>query len=771
MKKYLYLSLVLLAAVLQGAVVLDEKYTICPEKGATEGETRYNNLAAELLRDTLERSTGVKLAVGPRGAKNIFIGRSAAAPAPKERWSCRVSVDKKGNIRFAGSYSSDPVRGKKYLELRRHESGALFGVTAFLKEFCNFRVHLPGRKGRFCDKKGKITLPDNFSRLYRPAGGYVIARETADPVYDTANGFLGAPWYYTYGGHTYPVAVPRTLFKSKPQYFMLTANKKRYSGHYCISNPEFQELVWKEILKRADQGYEWIQLGPEDAFSLCRCQACAKLYGVRDAGEKIWIFHKKLAERLLKERPGKKLVLLNYSPNWEVPKTFKEFPSNVMIDHCRYSEADLKKWASHKLRRSVYIYNWGYYHPEGFTPKMTPAEVAAQIGLLRKYGIRDIYRCGFGELFGLEGPVYRVFGEAVSSPRAVDADRVVRQFCKDIYGPAAADMEQFYKALYSRLAVKLPISKDYSILGSLLPCGFRNMELLAMRYPASALPAIEKHLSAAEKKLPRSTELKLVRIEFDFLKTTCAMAESFVSYRKAPSTAALRKVRDTVKSRDAFLKKHATKRQRLPYAGNVPVLGAITVNFLRPHGRWMGNIIHPIVWPLDELISKEILPGARKILPDGKKHHLLPGKMNEALSPVTVAVTRTPEGLKFRFAGLQFKHGTDRFRIYLKDAFHTLRPGNRTIWSYKEKPGSSPRDGGSYSGAPDNTVPVVNDKDGIGITLPWKKIGPASGEIPCNFVFTRSLPGKPQQVWVFEPDLTYMNEYRTIYSGRGKLQL
>ena len=73
-----------------------------------------------------------------------------------------------------------------------------------------------------------------------------------------------------------------------------------------------RELIYQELLDHADKGYEMVQLGQSDGFRPCECAECANLYGVKDFGEKLWIMHREMAERFLKDRPGKKLCIMAY---------------------------------------------------------------------------------------------------------------------------------------------------------------------------------------------------------------------------------------------------------------------------------------------------------------------------------------------------------------------------------------------------------------------------------------------------------------------------
>lgn len=164
---------------------------------------------------------------------------------------------------------------------------------------------------------------------------YGIGRRQ-EMFYDIANNMFPAPWYGTYGGHSHNIAIPAAKYaKEHPEYFALIKGKRdlnpRYPA-YCLSRPEVQELIYRELLQHADKGYEMVQLAQSDGFRGCECEDCRKLYGISSWGEKLWIMHAKMAERFAKDRPGKLVHIIAYGPTRTPPQTFRKFPDNVVIE-------------------------------------------------------------------------------------------------------------------------------------------------------------------------------------------------------------------------------------------------------------------------------------------------------------------------------------------------------------------------------------------------------------------------------------------------------
>ncbi|MDP6354740.1 MAG: DUF4838 domain-containing protein, partial [Planctomycetota bacterium] len=134
----------------------------------------------------------------------------------------------------------------------------------------------------------------------------------------------------SYGGHSYYDAVPAKEYgKTKPEYFALIGGLRTPTGnHLCITNGAVQELMLREMEKRLDEAYQWVELAQTDGYRPCECTECAAVHP--DPGERTWIVHRKLAEAMQKRRPGKKVMILAYPPNRNPPKSFDRFPDNVV---------------------------------------------------------------------------------------------------------------------------------------------------------------------------------------------------------------------------------------------------------------------------------------------------------------------------------------------------------------------------------------------------------------------------------------------------------
>ncbi len=504
--------------------------------------TKYYREAAGELRTAFKETTGATLPVVseaefPPSQPAIYIGatrRAAALGLDKlglAPWETVTVLD--GNDIIL--YGEDRLFRKRAKDYNDLQLGSVRAVSLFMRDTLGVRYLMPTASGRSTARRDRIEFSRTEPLRDKPDFLYISGRPNG-MFYDFANNFLPMPLYGSYGGHSHDRAVPaKTYFDSNPEYFAIV-NGKRNRTQVCLSNPDVRELIYRETLKRADEGYDWVQLAQADGFAGCECPQCREYLGSDTWGEKLWAIHRDMAERFAVDRPGKKVVLLAYTVTRKPPEKFKEFPANTVIELCHYSQADFDAWNSVKGNAGavVYVYNWGYYKDEGFSPSLPPSFIPEQLNLFRKNRVHAIYRCGFGELFGLEGPVYYAYGQ-LAGDAGRELNSALDEYCERAFGPASADMRTFFDRLYARVNDGQYPEPDWSdfMYGATIKL-YENQRLTVRRYPAAILAELEASLAAAEQ-APNLDEaqkrrLHLTRIEFDYLKHSAALAGAFLKW-------------------------------------------------------------------------------------------------------------------------------------------------------------------------------------------------------------------------------------------------
>lgn len=623
---------------------------VLPEKSGNQNFDYFMQEMAKLLRYCMKTSTGTDLPIisesetveGPPG---IFIGATKVTLADGidtkkfKGWEYQIKVS--GNNIFLAGLDHPGTRNIKNFSF--HQLATAKAVTTFLEKYLGVMFLLPGRDGLFIPEKNSISIPATTDIHIKPKIEFCTSRNK-EFFYDIANNFFPSSTIYgSHGGHSHLIAIPpEKYFKTHPEYFIMKKGKrilKKSFPHLCISNPEVQELIYQELIKHSNEGYDVVQLGQNDGFTPCACEECHKLFGIypttkpgtRESyqdpawGEKLWIIHRKMAERFMKDRPGKKIAIMAYGPTKNPPTTFNEFPENTIIEIARGNEERFEKWKTIKVPGGfyVYLYNWSPYGTEGLSPKQTPEFIVKQARRFHKNNVKGIYRCGFGESFGLEGPVYYLFGKILDDPD-LKQDNILGNYYLEAYGSSAKDMHDFFDLLHSRLKPEDKTDIDWNNIEFVLnryPSAGQLMQLMLKRYPEGIIGQLEKCLSEAEKKsaenTPEAKRLHVTRIEFDYLKNIAETYNAFAKYIKQPTKESFDQISKLVKRHkeyvNSLLPENSTDETRIGKYGTINLLGSSTKSSLLHGSRSTCELAEPFTWDFDYLQGLAINPGNREI--------------------------------------------------------------------------------------------------------------------------------------------------------------
>ena len=643
------------AAFCAGAVEItgaSSDWAIVVDPGASNGIRDGIKSLGNALSESLREQLGAKVSVHTDGRQPadlrhvIYIGGKFARAAGLLDDSYRgldygIAV-KDGNVYL---YGNDRKGAIPYLTMGCTVPSAL-AAARFMRKYMGVLFLMPGKIGREVPVRKSLVLPDDL----RDRGGVLAeyqAGRSLDSPYDFANNMYGRCGFYTYGGHTYPAAAPRDrYFKTHPEYFALQGGKRAWGMSktcqaYCVSNKEFQELVYRELLNRYDEGADCCELGQNDGEVRCACENCKALYGTGDDwSEKIWLFHRDLALRVLKDRPGKLVQMLSYGVTAKPPKSFRVFPANTLVEICSYSEASMKEWSGYTVPHgfTYYLYNWGWYPIPGFTAKRSLSGLVRQVATFNRYGMKGTYRCGFGELFGMEGPAYYLFHRLLEDPKA-DARATLGEYCGGAFGPSAGLMERFYDQLeepLQRIEELNSVNAEDLVEPTITRSASRDpVAALAYIYTPERVAKMEGLLSAAERTDGLSWKavkrLRLVRTEFDYAKNLGQIA---TVYNDRPLT---RKKFDELAGllrwRNEFIEKlyggmNVVKRIG-DWPENVP-FGSPSKEHFRENGRLGAVIRDPLTWDVEKMIRYDLLPGVQ-MTPDARKREVAAKK----LRPIT----------------------------------------------------------------------------------------------------------------------------------------
>jgi hypothetical protein len=602
-------------------VVSDGKspYVIAVAQGADK--VRIGRAAA-FLRSTIAEATGVTLPVVPEsevraGTPAVYLGQSQAARR------AGIAVDD-----VTGWSYHNRVVGEDIFLVGRDEpgdgkttsvgsNGSFKAVTAFLEREAGVRFVLPGPLGLHIPKRDRlvvdVAMNVSWSPLFKYMAGRRVRSDTPeDLAYAVANNFFDRNGVLRqYGGHSYYTAVPAATYgQTNPEYFALINGVRTPEGnHLCISNPEVQELMLKELERAFDQGYEMAELSQTDGYKECRCEPCQAIHP--DIGEKIWIVHRKLAEEMNRRRPGRKVVMLSYVWTVPPPKSFDRFPENVVIQTNRYVPEYFQVWAPFKTSMAVYLANWLY-----FTPRIAPRYAVDQIRLFLANDVQGIYvmgglDCNSGSPWGLNGPSYYAFGKAMEDPRH-DADKLENDYITAAFGEAAAPMHAFFRALHRRQEIFALLDRREQGLPDRRYRGYgfthEAGDFYCHFFPPQMLHDMSANLEhartlATDRKV--KARLELVDAEFKYLYSVAMVFHLYRAYQSAPGWASF----DLLA---AQVKEHERTLEWLFPNGKTRAIAGLRVPFNGRHltgSRLAVEKQVPFTWNFADLRQQARLPG------------------------------------------------------------------------------------------------------------------------------------------------------------------
>lgn len=594
-----------------------------PKGGAPVVEWSYRRAAEELK-------------AGLGGTGTVRLGSELASKAGFDTsslsWYDNVIAERDGVIYLFGK---DVARNpnQPYWEWSRAALPTMGAVTRFLHDFAGVRFIAPGQTGTEIPsppvvpqvKKGLVSC-ERPSQLFGCGEG-----SATDVVYGYASGYPGMGLFHTYGGHTHPVAVPLEKYaKTHPEYFGLSKDGRRVLGPddglvpRCISNPDVRRLIVEELLRRYDEGAAACQLAQQDGSSHCHCAKCRALYGTGDDwNEKMWLFHLDIAREIERLRPGRIVHILSYDITAHPPKSVRKFPSNVMVELCRYSEEAFAEWDGYEVPQgfTVYTYLWGNYQQPGFVGRHSFAALSLLARRLVRRGVKGIFRCGYGDLFGLEGPGYYVFNGILRDPEA-RVDGLVAEYCRAAFGPAASLMQRFYETQDERLRMfdkvneGFPASSGNGTSRYLVARPKYQGDLHAWMYSPDTIRLMDDLLSRAEK-TPGISEkarrrLSLVRSEFDYAQAMGKIAVAYAAYRLRPTQPMFDALAEALEERRAAMAKvrdEAGKVRKIDGWPEMSYLGGQDgVSCLETNGRLAAKMNTPLDWDVERMKRNHELP-------------------------------------------------------------------------------------------------------------------------------------------------------------------
>ena len=742
---------------------------------------------AEMVQKAFKKASGAAVPLdGKSGAITLHIGTPAPGAPPLKEGEYRIQA--RGKALYIYGDDRKWKKNATPADHRDYRVGTAL-AAAHLAELCAGAYWLyPGQSEPAADSKKDILFPENINFSCVPDFLYNYGpTRSGGHLYDWSNGRMPMADYGTYGGHSHVYAVRRTKYaKSNPEYFALHKNKRLhpalYSTQYCLSNPTVQELIFKEVVRKMDEGFSMVQLAQSDGFSWCECPNCAVLFNQKDPGEKLWILHRNIAEKVKKVRPGKKVCILAYGPTENPPKSFKSFPDNVVIELAPPGEKQLAMWRSYKVPGGfvAYGYDFGHYHRSGLTPCRTFKEMAENLEAMRKLKVRGLYNCGYAEFPGLAGPSYFIWNRiAKGDKRPVNV--LLELFCRKAFKNAAPEAVKFYSLLDSRIDKVKDHFEDFTQPGTVVTLSSRD--LLLRRFPVQILKELENLVSTIKAKAKDETGTKLLALEFSILKATMETLYCYDNFFKERTWKNFESILNAMDKRSALLAALPRKGDRCGTLDNVPLFYGVPFKDIQLNGRLYGTLNVPLSWDTAWMRKYQVQTAGRVMKCDKKPHTLVQQNLYR-FSPWNIS-RRTEISCRMDGENLYVKFNAPNDKTLNSNGFHVYlfrkNKGNFRVicgltpqgnWSYLSKGAydakekrilfarvNSPQFKADFCDGKQNAVELV---------IPWKLVGgaPKPGE-KCGFNALRNDKNNGMTlVWEqTQSQPTYahrLNEYGTI---------
>ncbi|MBN1672843.1 MAG: DUF4838 domain-containing protein [Kiritimatiellae bacterium] len=576
----------------------------------------------------------------------IHLGETRAAraaglaPARLPLWAYEWKVVGR-HVLIAGRDWPAPTKSKR--GTARCSLGTVKGLTDFMHRFCGTRFLAPrGLTGiEFLPVK-RIVVPADLSLRKIP----MVTHNGVAATDDTGGTALfQSKVTAEHGGHTHELVIPaETYAATHPEYFALVGGRRireykhAWKGmvkepHLCYSNPDVQELIYQDMLRSFDAGYLEYASMQADGFQPCQCEACRRMFDTDDWGEKLWLLNKRWAERLLKDRPGKILVVGAYTVTGKPPASFKEFPPNLRVS-LRATESAFKQWSGHSVPAgfSSYLHAWGGYHLCGYLPVRTPLFAEKVVRLLAANHVRGVGLDGPpANMWGLEGPTAYVYARLFDDVEGLSAQKLVEEYLQAAYANAAAPMTRFFEVLHHTLEVYAEVfGVDNGTFQSYRRADGRRtryltsegkLRLIAFLYPPETLDLLESHLAQAERAAglgpKHKTRLALARREFEYLKSTARVVHLYNAYGTRRDRATLGPLLDEMEAREKLIVSwFDTSRERpvqKPIAPDWPMYvggaGHYISHLTKNGGSYLSKPVPPFTWNVAKMRQAPLLAG------------------------------------------------------------------------------------------------------------------------------------------------------------------
>jgi hypothetical protein len=197
------------------------------------------------------------------------------------------------------------------------------------------------------------------------------------------------------------------------------------------------------------------------------------------------------------------------------------------------------------------------------------------------------------------------------------------EFCDFAYPDSSRPMKKFFELLHERLKIYMDCDGkrswgDPGLLDGKMPDMPDNVKLLSARYPFDVTAKMQSYLDEASnvtKDKKEIARIKIVKLEFEYLKRTALIAEIYNKYSEKKTRSLFDSLLDAIDSRNNFIDslKAVNKDNNIADYEGCRSFDAASPAALKAGGRLRGELKTPYDWDTSCLRKMNIVPGARAI--------------------------------------------------------------------------------------------------------------------------------------------------------------
>jgi len=358
-------------------------------------------------------------------------------------------------------------------------AGAYYGAMAFLDRFCGVRFYMPTDLFTSLPAERRVALGDVDVTVVPFVTSCYMSGINHDDPWDSRWVKRVGGWRRLGGTHQhnmYNVFPAEKYAKRWPEIYPILDGKRYFpksqkdqAWQPCFSEPRLVDAAVESAKAyfKKHPDHQYLSFSIQDSHAFCECPRCMKIVNEYQAKDPelgrakahsimYWRFMNKLAARLDKEVPSKRITGLAYSLTRIAPP-FKLHPNIVVFTNYHLAEmpsdnfmkpgpngvSPLDNWlgiASHYGNHDWYQ-GGGYLMPRIYTGFWVQFLRHLKKRLPEAYMHAECY-----PNWGLDGPKLYILSRLFWDPDE-DVNKLLAQFCGDMFGPAAEPMQKYFMTL------------------------------------------------------------------------------------------------------------------------------------------------------------------------------------------------------------------------------------------------------------------------------------------------------------------------------------